>query len=289
MSNVRKGNPLVRFLINRFDFLIRFFYCKLKLYKVFNLLMPQLYSSNYESLNSYFDIMADVLKKNKFTIAGKSVMELGPGNSYINAYNYLQSGARKVVLIDKFPRYADTDRQVSYIKREIEYFKATRGVRQFDYVDESTCRLNPEIITFIAGDLCDCPVKGKVDLIYSIAVLHHIKGLDRYVRRMHELLNPGGMMFHVIDLKDKFHFFGNPFLFYKYSDFTWEHFLTDEAVTYTNRVRYREYLDLFADNGFDLVWEETISHDVPKFKIDRKFSGRDDLHVGDARFLLRKK
>lgn len=289
MSAVTKGNPLARFLINRFDFLIRFFYCKLKLYRAFDLLMPQLYSSNYESLNSYFDIMVKVLRKYKFRIPGKSVMELGPGNSYINAYNFLNSGARRVILVDKFPRNADTDRQISYIKREIDYFKAKRGVEKFEFVDESSCRLNPECIAFVAGDLCDTPIKGKVDFIYSIAVLHHIKGLDRYIRMMHDLLNPGGMMFHVIDLKDKFHFFGNPFLFYKYSDFTWDRLLTDDAVTYTNRVRYREYLDMFEANGFELVWEETISHDFPKFRINKKFAGRDDLHIGDARFLLRRK
>ncbi len=289
MSAVTKSSPLVRFLVNRFDFLIRFLYCKLKFYKVFDFFMPQLYSSNYESLNSYFDIMAGALKKHKFKIAGKTILELGPGNSYINAYNFLGNGAREVILVDKFPRYSDTARQKSYIKDEIDYYKSKNKVKKFEYVDEATFCLNPGCVTFIAGDLCDCAFDGKVDLIYSIAVLHHIKELNRYMQRMNQLLNPGGMMFHVIDLKDKFHFFGNPFLFYKYSDFTWEHLLTDDAVTYTNRVRYGEYLDMFAASGFELVWEDTISHDIPPFRVNKKFAGRDDLHIGDARFLLRKK
>ena len=289
MSAVTKGSPLVRFLINRFDFLIRFVYCKLKFYRVFNFFMPRLYSSNYESLNSYFDIIAGALKKHSFKIAGKSILELGPGNSYINAYNFLRNGAREVVLVDKFPRYTDTARQKDYIRHEIDYFKSKHRVKQFEYVDETSCCLNPDCITFIAGDLCESAIDGRADFIYSIAVLHHIKGLDRYIQRMHQLLNPGGMMFHVIDLKDKFHFFGNPFLFYKYSDFTWDHLLTDEAVTYTNRVRYQEYVDMFTASGFELVWEKTITHDFPEFKINKKFAGRDDLHVGDAQFLLRKK
>ncbi len=288
MGAVKKGNPLMRFLVNRFDFLIRFFYCKMKFYKVFDFVMPRLYSSNYESLNSYFDIIAGALKKNRFRIEGKKILELGPGNSYINAYNFLRSGARDVTLVDKFPRFTDTARQKSYIKNEIDYYKSRHGVKKFEYVDETTCCLNPGCITFIAGDLCECAIEGTVDFIYSIAVLHHIKGLDRYIRRMHELLNPGGMMFHVIDLKDKFHFFGNPFLFYKYSDFAWEHLLTDEAVTYTNRVRYGEYLDMFAASGFELVWEDIISHDIQPFRINKKFAGRDDLGIGDARFLLKK-
>jgi SAM-dependent methyltransferase len=289
MSAVTKGSPLVRFLITRFDFIIRFLYCKLRFYKIFDFFLPRLYSSNYESLNSYFDIIAGALKKNKFTIEGKRILELGPGNSYINAYNFLRNGAKEVILIDKFPRYADSERQKSYIRNEIDYFKSKHRVKKFDYVDETTCCLNENCITFIGGDLCECALDRKVDFIYSIAVLHHIKGLDRYIRRMSELLNPGGMMYHVIDLKDKFHFFGNPFLFYKYSDFTWDRLLTDEAVTYTNRVRYGEYLDMFAASGLVLVWENTISHDIPKMRINSKFAGRNDLSIGDAHFLVRKK
>jgi SAM-dependent methyltransferase len=289
MSAVTKGSPLVRFLITRFDFIIRFVYCKLKFYRIFDFFLPQLYSSNYESLNSYFDIIDGALKKSKFKIEGKRILELGPGNSYINAFNFLRNGAREVILIDKFPRYTDSERQKSYIRSEIEYFKSKRRVKKFDYVDETTCCLNEKCVTFIGGDLCECTLDRKVDFIYSIAVLHHIKGLDRYIRRMSDLLNPGGMMYHVIDLKDKFHFFGNPFLFYKYSDFTWDHLLTDEAVTYTNRVRYREYLDMFAASGLELVWENTISHEIPRMKINKKFTGRDDLAIGDAHFLVRKK
>ncbi len=289
MSAVTKGNPLVRFLITRFDFIIRFLYCKLRFYRIFDFFLPRLYSSNYESLNSYYDIIAGALKKNRFKIEGKRILELGPGNSYINAFNFLRSGAREVILIDKYPRYTDSERQKSYIRNEIDYFKSKRRVKKFDYVNERTCCLNEKCITFIGGDLCECALDRRVDFIYSIAVLHHIRGLDRYIRRMSELLNAGGMMYHVIDLKDKFHFFGNPFLFYKYSDFTWDRLLTDEAVTYTNRVRYREYLEMFEANGLELVWEKTISHDIPRMKINKKFAGRDDLAIGDAHFLVRKK
>lgn len=289
MNTAGKGNLLVRFLINRFDFIIRFFYCKMRFYKLFDFIMPQLYSSNYESLNSYFRIIADALKKHKFHIHGKSILEIGPGNSYINAYNFLSNGAREVMLIDKYPRYTDTDRHRAYIKNEVEYFKSKSNAKTFKYTDAETCGLNSDYIKFIAGDLCTVALDHNVDFIYSIAVLQHIRELEKYIQRMSEILNRGGMMYHVVDLKDKFHFFGNPFLFYKYSDYVWDNILTEETLTYTNRVRYQDYVDIFKKNGFDLVWEKTISHDYPQFRINKKFAGRSDLDIGDAHFLLRKK
>ncbi|MBN1498504.1 MAG: class I SAM-dependent methyltransferase [Spirochaetes bacterium] len=289
MHSLIKHNMLARFLFNRFDFIIRILYCKLRCYRLFDYLLPDLYSSNFASLNSYFSMISDALRKNGFRIEDKSVLEIGPGNSYINAYNFLHAGARRVILVDKFPRYTDSDRQRSYIKNEIEFFKSRSNTREFPYIDQETGALNPNFIAFIAGDLRSIVFENNVDFIYSIAVLHHVQNLEQYIRRMSEILNPGGMMYHVVDLKDKFHSFGNPFLFYKYSDFTWEKFCTDSAVTYTNRVRYRDYMDMFERSGFDLVWEKTLSYDFPRFRINKKFAGRTDLSIGDAHFLLRKR
>lgn len=289
MTAVKKGNRLVRFLVNRFDFIIRFFYCKMRLYRLYDYFFPGLYHSNYASLNSYFRLISGALEKYGFSTKQKTVLEIGPGNSYINAYNFLHAGAREVILVDKFPRYADTDRQRAYIKNEIEFFKSRNNVTAFPYVDEATGDLNRDFMTFIPGDLRTMSLNRKVDFIYSIAVLHHIRELEQYIQKMASLLNAGGMMYHVVDLKDKFHFFGNPFLFYKYSDFTWDRFCTDEAVTYTNRARYGDYIGIFARSGLELVWEKTLSYEYPRVRMNRKFAGRSDLDIGDAHFLLRKR
>jgi SAM-dependent methyltransferase len=286
---MNKNNALTGFFINRFDFIIRFLYCKVGLFKLVNRLMPHVYHSDYESLNGYFQIINQQLSKHGFAIRGKSVLEIGPGNSFINAYNFLHEGARKVTLIDKYPRHCDTDAQRAYVRDEIEYFKGKRNVDRFEYVNGGSCMPDGKYIRFITGDLCEIDFDERVDFIYSIAVLHHIRDLSKYVRKMSDILNSGGMVFHVIDLKDKLHFFGNPFLFYKYSDSMWDRFLTEETMTYTNRVRYGEYLDLFASSGFELLWNKVREYEVPGFRLAPRFAGRDDLHIGDAHLLFRKK
>lgn len=286
---MKKYNAFTSFFVSRFDFLVRFAYCKLRLFKLVNRLMPRVYSSDFRSLDGYFSIISRQMEKHGFSIKGKSVLEIGPGNSFINAYNFLHAGARSVTLIDKYPRHCDSVAQRSYVRSEIDFFKIRWDVDRFEYVDNESCLPDPKYIRFIAGDLGEVDFDERVDFIYSIAVLHHIRDLPRYIRKMSDILSSGGMVFHVIDLKDKFHFFGNPFLFYKYSDFTWDRLLTEDSITYTNRVRYREYIDLFASNGFELVWQVVREYEVPDIRLAPRFSGRDDLHIGDAQLLFRKK
>lgn len=289
MNSAAFSNKILRRIINNYDFIIRLFYCKMRFYKLVRFLLPDVYNSDFESLSSYFKIMYDMLQRHGYAVAGKSVLELGPGTSLISAYNFLSYGAKRVLLVDKYPRQNMQKKYLAYKKDELNYFKWNNSTGVLDFIDADTDEPRPERMRFIAGDLCDIELDEKVDFIYSIAVLHHVRGIEQVVRRMHEILNEGGMMYHVVDLKDKFHFFGSPFLFYKYSDFVWDNLLTDEAVTYTNRVRFQEYADLFDKVGFDIVWRKTISHDVPDFKINKKFLGRTDLDIGDAHFLLRKR
>lgn len=287
--NAGSSGALARFFVNRFDSIIRFLYCRAGLFRLINHIKPRVYHSDFESLNEYFELMLRHLKREGFSVSGKSVLEIGPGNSYVNAYNFLEAGARSVTLVDKYPRYCDSDRQRAYIQSEIDFFRTKRGAGPFEYLDAATCMPNPEYIRFIEGDLREIDLGEGVDFIYSIAVLQHIRDLPQYIRKMSDMLNSGGMVFHAIDLKDKFHFFGNPFLFYKYSDTAWDRLLTEESVTYTNRLRYREYLEMFEECGLEMVWESVLEYDVPRMKLAPRFAGRDDLHIGDAHLLFRKK
>ncbi len=286
---MKKYNAITSFFVSRFDFIVRFVYCKLRLFRLVNRLMPKVYSSDFRSLDGYFQIISRQIERHGFSIRGKSVLEIGPGNSFINAYNFLHAGARSVTLIDKYPRHCDSTVQRSFVRSEIDFFKMRWDIDRLEYVDDESCMPNPKYIRFISGDLGEIDFDERVDFIYSIAVLHHVRDLPGYIRKMSNILASGGMVFHVIDLKDKFHFFGNPFLFYKYSDFTWDRLLTEDAMTYTNRVRYREYIDLFASNGFELVWQVVREYEVPDIRLAPRFSGRDDLHIGDAQLLFRKK
>ena len=96
-------------------------------------------------------------------------------------------------------------------------------------------------------------------------------------------------MYHHIDLRDHFNF-NSPFLFYKYEKGTWDKYLTKEGTSYTNRLRYDDYLHLFNKYSFKIVSEEIVRQDLGPGKLSSDFTNKrmEDLEVCTLSILLRK-
>jgi|GEM_PF-6478855 len=90
------------------------------------------------------------------------------------------------------------------------------------------------------------------DVIVSNAVLEHIPadGLSDAFRTMFRLLRPGGVMIHLVDLRDHVNF-AAPFHFYRYSSTHWE-FLVRGSIFYTNRFRSSDFERYARDAQFSV-------------------------------------
>ncbi len=109
------------------------------------------------------------------------------------------------------------------------------------------------------------------------------------IKKLEEIVKRGGLMYHSIDMRDHYNF-NNPFLFLKYSRNVWERYLTKEGVSYTNRVRYSEFKNLFEKYGFKILNEEKEKFPLKKIKVSKDFDQEDeDLDVGLWRVLLTKR
>lgn len=224
----------------------------------------KLYSSNFEKLDEKFEELNETLQKQSISIKNKVILELGPGNSFINAYNFLMQGAEKVVLVDKFPRVDKTPKQIEFQQNEILFIKMKYKKKSLPFIKEG--KIDSPKIQVIGKDLTEIKELPGVDFIYSISVLEHVKKIKKNIQKMYEILNPGGYMFHKIDLRDHYNF-NRPFIFYKYSDKTWNKYLTKEELSYTNRVRYDEFEEWFKEAGFEIVDEELDRFSINKVKI----------------------
>jgi len=122
-------------------------------------------------------------------------------------------------------------------------------------------------------------------------MLEYIKKAEKVIMSLATILKKGGLMYHSIGLADHYDF-NNPFLFYKYSDSVWDKYMTKEGLSYTNRLRYDYYLELFAQAGLKVVKEETIAINWnPRIKLASRFAVKDprSLSIVEASFLLQKK
>lgn len=285
---MRINNRHLSALFNACDFPIRYMYCRLgPVSRLLNrLAFWKLYSSGDPAdLDTKFEKMRSLFSSQQISFEGKIVLELGPGNSLINTYNILKLGAKKIYLVDKYPRYINTEEQRTYRQKELEVLITKYGRAALTFLDEQD-QIRPGLVTMIEKDLTEIS-DLKVDLIFSHGVLEHVKKIDENIQKMAALLNPGGTMYHYINMLDHYNF-NAPHLFLKYSTPTWQHFLTKEGVSYTNRWRYRDYHDSFRRAGLRLIFESIQRFPVTQKKLDRQFQNEPDLDIGMIDIILQK-
>lgn len=277
-------NPVLNFLFNRFDFAIRVLYSQLRLNRF---MFWNLYSSDFKKLDYQFEKLKKILNQNKIDLKNKVCLELGPGNSYLNAYNLLINGAKKVILVDKFPRYIKTSKQEQFFNKELDYIRQKYAKKDLFFIKNG--KIDIKYIEFIEGDFAKTNLKEKIDFTLTISVFEHIKNIEKVIAKLSKIIKKGGLMYHSIDLRDHYNF-NNPFLFYKYSKNTWEKYLTQEGVSYTNRVRYGEFIRLFKKYGFKVINQkiERYPMKLKEIKINKEFQNLEDLDVGILRVLVKK-
>lgn len=284
------NNKLVSALFNFFDFPIRFTYCRLGfLSRLLNKFMFwKIYTSDFEKLNKKTETLEKEILKYNFSFEDKVIIELGPGNSYINAYNMLMKGAKKIILIDKYPRVLNNKKQFDFFKAELNFIKNKYRVDKLFFVKDDESGVKEEYIQEIASDIQDITLPG-VDLIYSYSVFEHINALDieGTINKLYQVLNEQGYMYHFIDMRDHYNF-TRPFLFYKYSDNIWNSFLTKEGLSYTNRIRYPEFMNCFLKTGFSVVAEDKTEYKMDEKRVAQRFKEIDKLNVGTVGILLKK-
>ena len=142
--------------------------------------------------------------------------------------------------------------------------------------------------------------KGSIDCISSTNTLEHIPKEDiRLIfRECHRLLQRDGLMTFLIDYQDHYSYFDgriSVYNFLQYSDKDWAFFNPD--LHYQNRLRHQDYLDLFNEEGFEIVVEnrtEGTQADLKmleNFPLEKRFEAYKltELAVRKAHVLVRKK
>ena len=140
-------------------------------------------------------------------IAGKRILEVGAGDNFGVALEFLAAGAGKVVTLDKFVSERNSEHNAAVYAGIRERLGGSE-VRNFDRAVDLAggVRFNAERLQTIEGvgteeaDRISPP--GTFSLIVSRAVLEEIYEIDRAFEAMDRLLAPGGRMLHKIDLRD---------------------------------------------------------------------------------------
>jgi len=100
---------------------------------------------------------------------------------------------------------------------------------------------------------------SSVDFISSTATLEHIPppAIYEILLECRRILRPGGVMSCRVDMVDHFAYFDSHiscYNFLKFSHVTWS--LLNSSLSYTNRLRYPDYLRVIKAAGFEVLMEE---------------------------------
>jgi SAM-dependent methyltransferase len=140
----------------------------------------------------------------------------------------------------------------------------------------------------------------SIDCITSRGALQHIplQDIRAIMRECHRLLRDDGLMSSLVEYLDHYSFFDkgiSGYNFLQYSDTAWRFF--SPTLHYQNRLRHRDYLDLFREAGFEIV-EERLKEgteadlkaieQLPLAKRFRKYS-LPELAVRSALIVVRKR
>lgn len=163
----------------------------------------------YDDFLQYGGLSRDV-------IAGKRVVELGPGDNVGVGLKFIAAGAAEAICIDKFDAIRDREfeRRVYITLRE----RLTDEERhRFDSAIDLShgIRFNEKKLRYIFGigaeDASRVLGEGSIDVLVSRGVIQEVYRTDQLIAGMHRLLAPGGWMAHKIDLRDYGLFSSNGF------------------------------------------------------------------------------
>ena len=183
-------------------------------------------------------------------LKGKTVLELGPGDSVASAIIAYSHGAQ-TILVDAG----------SFAKNNPETYQTlARYLAVLGYVppelsgckslDDVLSACNARYLTAGLESLATIP-GNSVNLIFSQAVLEHVFKEDFLAtqRECFRILCSDGVCSHKVDLRDHL---GGGLNNLRFPDKIWESTFFVRSGFYTNRIRFKQMMQYFCDAGFQV-------------------------------------
>lgn len=192
-------------------------------------------------------------------LAGKTVLEYGPGDVPGVALLLLAHGVKQVICVDRFPMLQLSPHNTAVLAELLAGLDSAAQKRA------RACLRNPDDLTqgfrserlryqVQASGLSE--MSEAVDLIISRAVLEHVNNLSASFADMYRALRPGGRMIHQVDLRSHGLHRQHPLDFLVWPAWLWHLMFSNKGMP--NRWRVDRYRSLATHSGFiDVQTEAT--------------------------------
>ncbi len=209
---------------------------------------------NIRSIADYFiECKQDFLQRTEgvvvpsFTqMAGKTILEYGPGDFPGVALLMIAMGAEKVYCVDHFPMLSLSPRNVAVARLMAESLSGVERERLhscFKIPGDFNSGFAKERIEYLVRPNGISGLEGQVDFVLSRAVMEHVANLEGIFADMVRALKPGAWMVHQVDLRNHGLYPDSPLAFLTPSEKLWNLMFSNKGVPNRWRInRYREVL-----------------------------------------------
>lgn len=197
-------------------------------------------------------------------LAGKVLMEYGPGDLPGVAALMVSSGAEKVFCVDRFPLVNLSDKNSRVMG---DLVAATAGASRDRLLSclcsrgSSLSGFDPERIDYLVKPNGLSQLREVVDLVISRAVLEHVNDLEASFEDMVAAMRPGALAIHLVDLRSHGLHRSNPLDFLEWSPALWHWMYSEKGVP--NRWRVDKYRAIVERLPVDLISLEP-THFAPR-------------------------
>ena len=197
--------------------------------------------------DEYFQVLQVAPDRIGAYLAGKHVVEYGPGDVPGVAFLMVAHGAERVTCVDRFPLVSQSEKnnQVLHLLVDSLHGEAKeRAEASFYKHADPASGFRRERIRYLVRSGGLSGLSDSADLIISRAVLEHVDHLSATFADMRRTLRPGAVAVHQVDLKSHGLHRHNPLDFLTWPADLWSRMYRHKGVLNRWRVdRYRRYVE----------------------------------------------
>ncbi|HRH80771.1 MAG TPA: methyltransferase domain-containing protein [Thiobacillaceae bacterium] len=193
-------------------------------------------------------------------LAGKTLLEYGPGDVPAVALLMIAYGAEKVWCVDRFPMLRLSEKNVAVLELLLgglsgSALQRARGC--FLRHGDLRSGFDPARIEYRVNASGLSGLRQCADMVYSRAVLEHVNDLQATYADMASALKPAGVAVHLVDLKSHGLHKDNPLDFLVWPEWLWRLMFSHKGVP--NRWRRIHHLQAAEGAGLKLTNVQTTS------------------------------
>lgn len=219
---------------------------------------------------------------------GKTILEIGPGDSVATALVAYGYGASAILIDTGHWAYDDVK-----LYQELAKIMSSKGllvpdIRNAKSIDDILVACNARYITSGLAGWKDIGSES-IDLIFSQAVLEHVRKKEFLptIKECWRVLKYNSVATHVIDLRDHL---GGALNNLRFDDRLWESDFFAQSGFYTNRIQMSAMIDLFRETNFHVEINHVDRWDTlptPRHKMSPQFAKIPDQELCVRGFSVR--